>query len=40
MQGRIASWKPERGFGFLNPDGNGDDIFFTSLASSIDRVSR
>jgi uncharacterized membrane protein YsdA (DUF1294 family)/cold shock CspA family protein len=26
-QGRITTWKDERGFGFIDPDGNGQPVF-------------
>lgn len=28
MQGRIADWKDDRGFGFIQPEGDGERVFF------------
>ena len=28
QRGRVVTFKVDRGFGFLQPDGGGDDLFF------------
>jgi cold shock CspA family protein len=34
-QGRIKTFKPEKGYGFIIPDSGGDDVFFHVTRTSI-----